>query len=77
MGHALIVDDDADTAEMLAEMVASQGFTAATARTMRDARRQLATTVPDVVFLDLDVPDGKGIELFGDTASAGATPKSY
>ena len=63
MGDALIVDDDADTAEMLAEMVASQGFTAATARTIRDARRQLAMTVPDVVFLDLMLPDGKGIEL--------------
>ena len=64
MGHALIVDDDADTAEMLAAMVASQGFTAAVARTIRDARRQLAMTVPDVVFLDLMLPDGKGIELF-------------
>src|SRR4030095_11784808 len=69
MGHALIVDDDADTAEMLAELVASQGFTAATARTMRDARRQLATNVPDVVFLDLVLPDGKGIELFNDKAA--------
>ena len=66
MGHALIVDDDSDTAEMLAELVASQGFTAATARTMRDARRQLATSNPDVVFLDLVLPDGKGIELFED-----------
>lgn len=69
MGHALIVDDDADTAEMLAEMVASHGFTAATARTIRDARRQLAMTVPDVVFLDLMLPDGKGIELFSDTGA--------
>jgi DNA-binding NtrC family response regulator len=66
MGHALIVDDDSDTAEMLAELVSSQGFTAATARTMRDARRQLAMTTPDVVFLDLVLPDGKGTELFED-----------
>ena len=73
MGHALIVDDDADTAEMLAELVASQGFTAATARTMRDARRQLATSSPDVVFLDLVLPDGKGIELFNDKAALADT----
>jgi len=66
MGHALIVDDDPDTAEMLAALVASQGFTAATARTVRDARRQLATHAPDVVFLDLVLPDGKGTELFDD-----------
>ncbi len=69
MGHALIVDDDPDTAEMLAELVASQGFTAAVARTMRDARRQLAASVPDVIFLDLVLPDGKGIELFDDKAA--------
>ena len=62
MGHALIVDDDADTAEMLAELVASQGFTAATARTMRDARREQATNAPEVVFLDLVLTAGKGIE---------------
>jgi DNA-binding NtrC family response regulator len=73
MSHALIVDDDSDTAEMLAELVASQGFTAATARTMRDARRQLATSVPDVVFLDLVLPDGKGIELFDDKAALADT----
>jgi len=70
MGHALIVDDDADTAEMLAQMVAGHGFTAAIARTMRDARRQLATTVPDVIFLDLVLPDGKGIDLFNDKGLA-------
>ena len=73
MGHALIVDDDSDTAEMLAELIASQGFTAATARTMRDARRQLATSAPDVVFLDLVLPDGKGIELFDDKAALADT----
>ena len=73
MSHALIVDDDSDTAEMLAELVASQGFTAATARTMRDARRELATSVPDVVFLDLVLPDGKGIELFNDKSALADT----
>ena len=73
MGHALIVDDDSDTAEMLAELVASQGFTAATARTMRDARRELATSVPDAVFLDLVLPDGKGIELFNDKSALADT----
>ena len=73
MSHALIVDDDSDTAEMLAELVARQGFTASTARTMRDARRQLATNVPDVVFLDLVLPDGKGTELFNDKAALADT----
>jgi DNA-binding NtrC family response regulator len=66
MSHALIVDDDHDTAEMLAELVAGRGFTAATARSLRDARRQWLLQPPDVVFLDLVLPDGKGTALFED-----------
>jgi DNA-binding NtrC family response regulator len=73
MGHALIVDDDSDAAEMLAELAVSQGFTAATARTMREAKRQLVMNAPDVMFLDLMLPDGKGTELFEDKSALGNT----
>src|SRR5512139_1197772 len=73
MGHALIVDDDSDAAEMLAELAVSQGFTAATARTMREAKRQLVMNAPDVVFLDLMLPDGKGTDLFEDKSALGNT----
>jgi len=73
MGHALIVDDDSDAAEMLAELAVSQGFTAATARTMREAKRQLVMNAPDVVFLDLMLPDGKGTDLFEDKSVLGNT----
>jgi DNA-binding NtrC family response regulator len=73
MGHALIVDDDADAAEMLAELAVSQGFTAATARSVREARRQLVMNAPDVIFLDLMLPDGKGTELFDDKSVLGNT----
>jgi len=64
MGHALIVEDDADSAEMMAALIASEGFTAATAHTLRDARRHLAMREPDIVLLDLMLPDGSGMELF-------------
>jgi two-component system response regulator AtoC len=64
MGHALIVEDDTDAAEMMAALIASEGFTAATAHTLRDARRQLAMREPDLVLLDLMLPDGSGMDLF-------------
>jgi DNA-binding NtrC family response regulator len=64
MGHALIVEDDADSAEMMAALIASEGFTAATAQTLRDARRHLAMREPDIVLLDLMLPDGSGMDLF-------------
>ena len=66
MGHALIVEDEADVAEMMAALIASEGFTAATAHTLRDARRQLAMQEPDLVLLDLMLPDGSGMDLFKD-----------
>ena len=66
MAHALIVDDDSDAAEMMAALVAGENFTVATAHTLRDARRQLALQQPDIVLLDLQLPDGSGLDLFED-----------
>ena len=66
MPHALVVDDDADAAETMAMLIASEGFTVATAGSLRDARRQMAMQEPDIVLLDLVLPDGSGIELFND-----------
>jgi DNA-binding NtrC family response regulator len=67
--HALLVDDDADAAETMAMLIASEGFTVATAGSLRDARRQMALQEPDIVLLDLMLPDGSGMELFNDAKS--------
>jgi two-component system response regulator AtoC len=67
MSHALIVDDDADSAASLKELVASEALTVAVAHSLRDARRQAALQQPDIVLLDLVLPDGNGMELFDDT----------
>jgi two-component system response regulator AtoC len=64
MGHALVVEDHADSAEMMAALIAAEGFTVATAKNLREARRQLALQTPDIVLLDLMLPDGSGMELF-------------
>jgi two-component system, NtrC family, response regulator AtoC len=64
MGHALIVEDDADSAQMMARLVGAEGFSAATARSLRDARRLMAMQQPDLVLLDLLLPDGNGMSLF-------------
>jgi DNA-binding NtrC family response regulator len=66
MGHALIVEDDPDSASMMAALVGAHGFSAATARSLRDARKQLALQQPDVVLLDLRLPDGNGMTLLDD-----------
>ncbi len=66
MSHALIVDDDVDSTAMLSELIATQGLTVAVAHTLRDARRNLALQQPDVILLDLMLPDGNGMELVED-----------
>jgi two-component system, NtrC family, response regulator AtoC len=66
MPHALIVDDDADSANSLKELVAAEGFTVSVAHTLRDARRHIALQQPDIVLLDLRLPDGSGMDLFSD-----------
>ena len=64
MRHALVVDDDSDAAETLAMLIADEGCSVACAGTLHGARRQLAMRRPDVVFLDLHLPDGSGFKLF-------------
>jgi DNA-binding NtrC family response regulator len=67
MTHALIVEDDADAAQMMAALIATENFTVATAHSLADARRQIALQQPDIVLLDLQLPDGSGMTLFEDT----------
>ncbi len=66
MTHALIVEDDVDAAATLKALVAGEGLTVALAHTLRDARRQIALHQPDIVLLDLRLPDGSGMDLFTD-----------
>ncbi|KWT96980.1 MULTISPECIES: sigma-54 dependent transcriptional regulator [unclassified Variovorax] len=67
MGHALIVEDDEDSARMLAALVKREGHSVATAMTLGHARRYLAMQQPDLLLLDLHLPDGNGLDLFEDT----------
>jgi two-component system, NtrC family, response regulator AtoC len=66
MSHVLVVDDERDTAATMAMLIADEGFTVATAGSLRDARRQMALQAPDLVFIDLQLPDGSGMRLLED-----------
>ena len=64
--HALVVEDDKNALTALAELVADEGFTVEKAASVRAARARLAAQIPDVVLLDLILPDGTGFDLIQD-----------
>jgi CheY-like chemotaxis protein len=61
--RALVVDDNADTAESTGEVLALHGFAVRVATTGRDAVRLARTEPPDVVLLDLSMPVMDGFEV--------------
>jgi DNA-binding NtrC family response regulator len=63
MPHALIVDDDEDFLLGVSALIGKEGFTTSTAPTLRNAREEVGKSVPDVVLLDMFLPDGSGIEF--------------
>ncbi len=66
MPHALIVDDDMDAANSMRGLVMGEQFTVAVAHNLRDARRQISLQQPDVLLLDLRLPDGNGMDLLAE-----------
>jgi DNA-binding NtrC family response regulator len=63
MGAVLIVDDQEDLRFSLAKIVEKQGYSVMTAANGGDALDMLRTSVIDLVFLDIGLPDGSGIDL--------------
>jgi len=64
MRHVLVVDDERETAESMAMLIADAGYTVSTAQSLSDARRQIALQKPDLVVIDLTLPDGNGMKVF-------------
>jgi two-component system, NtrC family, response regulator AtoC len=72
MPRALIVDDDLNFQLGLAEVVTREGFVASTAASLAEARKDLAKATPDVMLLDLQLPDGSGLDLLPEVEGAGS-----
>ncbi len=59
----LVVDDEPTLRETLAENLEAEGFGVVTAADGRDALRQFRDTHPDLILLDLMLPELSGIEV--------------
>ena len=61
--RVLLVEDEASIAEPFAQALARGGFRPVIARTGREALRLERETRPDVVLLDLALPDADGLDI--------------
>lgn len=64
MPHLLVTDDHKSVCDAVADIAADEGYTVAQARDLRQARVQIDRRVPDMLVLDMCLPDGDGIEFW-------------
>jgi len=67
--RVLLIDDDADFAESLRELIGREGFECVAANSLREARNWLNESEFDVLLVDLELPDGNGLELLHERGS--------
>ena len=59
----LVVDDNEDNVQIMSRILLSRGFEVRTARDGKAALRSIEQELPDVVLLDIMMPDMDGIEV--------------
>ena len=66
-----VVEDDASTRAMLVDKInrSSRHTVSGTAGNLTDARQAFAECEPDVLLVDLQLPDGSGIDLISEQSS--------
>ena len=57
----LVVEDHADTLDLIAEMLGRLGYQVRTAVTAAQALRSVAVDRPDAILLDVKLPDAAGV----------------
>lgn len=61
--NILVVEDEAAIQELVCFALESQGFETRRAASVSEARRELEAALPDLLLLDLMLPDGDGLSL--------------
>ena len=61
--NILIIDDEKDLCGLLSDTLTSRRYNVACVNTQKEATRIIKRGLPDLVFLDLKLPDGDGMKL--------------
>ena len=71
MQQILVVDDEVGIRELLSEILSEEGYEVRLAENASEARAYRARTRPDLVLLDIWMPDTDGVTLLKEWSTAG------
>lgn len=75
MGRVLVIDDDQNLSSMLVEMIRRMGHVVVPAFTLEEGLREALSNPYDVVFLDVGMPDGNGLDLITQIKQCPSSPE--
>ena len=70
----LLVEDEQSISRPLASALQREGFDTVIAASVAEARERLTEATPDLVLLDLMLPDGSGFDVLRELRSSGDVP---
>jgi DNA-binding NtrC family response regulator len=71
MANILVVDDEIGIRELLSEILSDEGHVVATAESAASARRMRSDAEPELILLDIWMPDTDGVTLLKEWVAAG------
>jgi CheY-like chemotaxis protein len=71
LGTVLVVDDESEVRQVLEEFLTGRGYDVLLAESGTAALAALATHTPDLVLLDVAMPDMDGVETLGRVVALG------
>jgi two-component system, NtrC family, response regulator len=75
MANILIIDDEIDMCRMLEVVVRTTGHDSDYALTIKDANKKISSNSYDLIFLDIRLPDGNGLDFLKPIRSTTSNPE--
>jgi two-component system KDP operon response regulator KdpE len=72
--RVLVVEDDGEIRALIQSSLSVEGFTVQTAVSLNEARALIRHHLPDILVLDLGLPDGDGLDLVQQVRNAHTLP---
>lgn len=75
MGNILIIDDDIEICETMNSLVSRKNHTCQAAHSIFDGQKAIKSNQFDVVFLDVSLPDGNGLDMLAELSEIPDVPE--